>query len=71
MSLKLRLATALIYPLGDAIAQLILHEFSFYRVLSLTILALVFYQWEIPAWFKLINKLIVTRGVFMVSRIVE
>ena len=57
MSLKLRLATALIYPLGDAIAQLILHEFSFYRVLSLTILALVFYQWEIPTWFQFLDSI--------------
>lgn len=62
MNLKIRLWTALIYPLGDAIAQLILQEFNFYRVLSLTFLALAFYQWEIPRWFKLLDNTVILKS---------
>lgn len=56
MNIKTRLGTALIYPIGDGIAQLILQEFSIYRFLSLTFLAFAFYSWEIPGWFKLLDS---------------
>ena len=59
MNIKVRLITTLIYPLGDAVAQLILQEFSLRRFLSLTFLALAFYQWEIPKWFKLLDTIVV------------
>ncbi len=58
MNIKTRLGTALIYPAGDLIAQFILQEFSLYRTLSLTFLALAFYQWEVPMWFKMLDKFV-------------
>ncbi len=42
----------LVYPAGDFIAQIILQDFNVYRLLSLLFLAVAFYQWEIPMFFK-------------------
>ncbi len=61
MNMKPRLGTALIYPVGDLIAQFTLQEFSLYRTLSLTFLALAFYQWEIPRWFKMLDNFVVLK----------
>ena len=63
MSIRTRLLTALIYPLGDIVAQLVLQELSFYRVLSLTFLAFAFYQWEIPRWFKFLDNIIISKHI--------
>ncbi|EKE03353.1 MAG: hypothetical protein ACD_20C00214G0023 [uncultured bacterium] len=50
------LIPVLLYPIGDAIAQLILQEFNIYRFIALTLAALLIYQWEIPIFFKLIEN---------------
>lgn len=45
----------IIYPLGDTIAALLLHEFSFYRLLGMMVVGGLIYSLEIPAWFSYIN----------------
>lgn len=46
----------IIYPLGDTIAALILHEFSIYRLLGMMVVGGLIYSLEIPAWFSYINE---------------
>ncbi|EKE02669.1 MAG: hypothetical protein ACD_20C00347G0006 [uncultured bacterium] len=52
----------LLYPIGDGLGQLISQEFHPYRVLAITIAALLFYQWEIPLWFKLLDNFKIQQG---------
>ncbi len=47
---------AIIYPLGDSIAALLLHEFSLERMLGMVAVGGLVYSLEIPAWFSYINK---------------
>ena len=56
MNIKTRFLTALIYPFGDVVAQLILGELSLWRFLSLCFLAFAFYIWEIPKWFNMLDS---------------
>lgn len=51
------LIPVLLYPIGDAIAQLILQEFNIYRFIALTLAALLIYQWEIPLFFKMLENI--------------
>lgn len=46
----------LIYPLGDAIAQLILGEINFLRVFVLSFVGGFIYSYEIGKWFSFIEK---------------
>ncbi len=67
MTIRTRLLTALIYPLGDIVAQVILQEFHLYRVISLTFLAFAFYQWEIPRWFKFLDNITASKPISILS----
>jgi len=46
----------LLFPIGDLIAQTILGEFNFYRLIAIMALAVCFYQWETPMFFKFLDK---------------
>lgn len=46
----------LIYPLGDAIAQLILGDFNWIRTLVLAIVGCFLYSFEISKWFSYIDR---------------
>ena len=48
---------ALVYPLGDALAQLILGTVDGSRVLWLALAAFTFYNFEIPRWFEILHTL--------------
>jgi hypothetical protein len=45
-----------IYPLGDTVASLILHEFCIYRLAGMAAVGALLYSLEIPAWFSYINS---------------
>jgi hypothetical protein len=45
----------IIYPVGDTVAALLLHEFSVYRLLGIAVVGGLVYSLEIPAWFSCIN----------------
>nr|VFK64467.1 MAG: hypothetical protein BECKTUN1418D_GA0071000_12653 [Candidatus Kentron sp. TUN] len=47
---------AIIYPVGDTIAALILGEFSIYRMLGIMFVGSTFYAVEIPNYFLWINR---------------
>ncbi|WP_055442590.1 hypothetical protein [Lacinutrix himadriensis] len=47
---------ALIYSAGDTIAALLLHEFSWYRLLGMMFIGATFYAFEIPNYFDWIVK---------------
>lgn len=51
-----RLTGLIAYPAGDAVAQVILGEFSTARVLVLSIVGAVVYGFEIPRWFAYIHR---------------
>lgn len=51
-----RIAGLIIYPAGDVLAQLILGEFSFLRIIVLALAGGFVYAWEIPKWFRFIEK---------------
>ncbi|MEA3265847.1 MAG: hypothetical protein U9P42_02745 [Candidatus Fermentibacteria bacterium] len=44
-----------IYPLGDSVAALLMHEFSVQRLLGMVVVGGLIYSLEIPAWFSYIN----------------
>lgn len=46
----------IIYPLGDTIAALLMHEFSITRLIGMMLVGALVYSLEIPAWFSYINK---------------
>ena len=46
----------IIYPLGDTVAALLMHEFSVYRLLGMMVAGGLIYSLEIPAWFSYINR---------------
>lgn len=46
----------IIYPLGDTIAALLMHEFSIQRLLGMMVVGGLIYSLEIPAWFTYINN---------------
>ncbi len=46
---------ALIYASGDAIASLILHEFSWERLLGMVVVGATLYAFEIPNYFRWID----------------
>lgn len=47
---------ALIYTSGDTIAALMLHEFSFFRMIGIAIIGATFYAFEIPNYFAWIDR---------------
>ena len=47
---------ALIYSAGDAIAALLLNEFSVYRILGMMLVGATFYAFEIPNYFAWIDR---------------
>jgi len=47
---------ALIYSAGDAIAAVLLNEFSIYRILGMMIIGATFYAFEIPNYFAWIDR---------------
>jgi hypothetical protein len=47
---------ALIYSAGDAIAAIILNEFSIYRILGMMLVGATIYAFEIPNYFAWIDK---------------
>ncbi|WP_206539796.1 hypothetical protein [Psychroserpens damuponensis] len=47
---------ALIYSAGDTIAAILLHEFSWYRLLGMMLIGATFYAFEIPNYFDWIVK---------------
>ncbi len=49
-------ATFLIYGLGDAIAALLLGQFSLLRLLGMLLVGATFYTWEIPPYFAWIER---------------
>lgn len=51
-----RMAGLIIYPAGDAVAQIILGEFHILRLLVLAAVGGLIYAWEIPKWFRFIEK---------------
>ncbi|MBX7151895.1 hypothetical protein K1X84_09670 [bacterium] len=51
-----RIAGLVIYPVGDAIAQLIVGEFHLLRLIVLAVAGGAIYAWEIPKWFQYIEK---------------
>ncbi len=46
----------IIYPLGDTVAALLMHEFSVQRLLGMVVVGGLIYSLEIPAWFCYINE---------------
>lgn len=50
-----RKAGFIIYPLGDAVAQLLLGEVSYLRILVLSAAGGIIYAFEIPKWFSYIE----------------
>lgn len=44
------------YPAGDLLGQLLMGQFSFSRMIVLTLVGGVIYKWEIPRWFSHIEK---------------
>jgi len=46
----------LIYSAGDTTASLIISEFSVIRMVGIMAVGAVVYAWEIPAWFRYIEK---------------
>ena len=47
---------ALIYSVGDAIAALLLNEFSIYRTLGMILVGATIYAFEIPNYFTWIDR---------------
>ena len=47
---------AIIYSAGDTIAALLLHEFSWNRLLGMVLIGATVYAFEIPNYFKWIDK---------------
>jgi len=47
---------ALIYSAGDAIAALLLNEFSIYRILGMMLIGAIIYAFEIPNYFAWIDR---------------
>lgn len=41
-----------LYPAGDLVAQLITGEFNLYRLLILSVVGGLIYQFEVPLWFR-------------------
>lgn len=50
------LSGVVIYPAGDAVAALILGEFTWVRLLGMMAVGVTFYALEIPAWFRWIDR---------------
>jgi hypothetical protein len=51
-----RVTGLLVYPLGDLLAQLILHQFSLGRTAALALAGSLIYAEEIPRWFSFIER---------------
>lgn len=45
-----------LYPTGDLIAQLILGEFNFMRLIALSLVGGIVYQAEVPRWFQWLDQ---------------
>jgi hypothetical protein len=46
----------LLYPLGDLIAQLMLHHFCLERLIAITLMGGLVYRFEIPHWFLTLDN---------------
>lgn len=45
-----------LYPAGDLVAQLIIGELNLYRLLALSLVGGVIYQFEVPIWFRWLDR---------------
>ncbi|WP_188558850.1 hypothetical protein [Hymenobacter glacieicola] len=46
----------LIYAAGDTVAALLLHEFSWGRLLGMALVGGLLYSWEVPAYFRWLDQ---------------
>lgn len=50
-----------LYPVGDLIGQLIMGHVSFARLVAVALIGGLLYRYEVPAWFRFIDRIRVTR----------
>lgn len=56
LNLRNHLRGFLIYAAGDSTAALLLHQFSWTRLLGMALVGGILYSWEVPAFFRWIDR---------------
>ncbi|WP_426490548.1 hypothetical protein [Hymenobacter sp. 102] len=56
LNLRNHLRGFLIYAAGDTAAAILLHQFSWTRLLGMALVGGILYSWEVPAFFRWIDR---------------